>query len=124
MKLKEHEVSEAGQVGEPGRRSTRRPGTARAPAARPPPAAARSRRRSPWRRPQKRRELSGGPVVERVRIVPSGAGNRAGSGKAQGRIRTRRGGAVSQVVEPEETEQRRRNGAGSGSRRQAVWLVR
>lgn len=54
-----------GKGGEPGRRSTRRPGTARAPAARPPPppAAARCRRRSPWRRrPQKRRELGDGPA--------------------------------------------------------------
>jgi len=70
--------------GEPGRRSTRRPGTARAPAARPPPAPARCRRRSPWRRPRKRRELSGGPVVERGRIVPSDAGDTGGIGKGSG----------------------------------------
>jgi hypothetical protein len=66
---------------------------------------------------------AGADRAERCR-EPGGIGKGSAPG-AQGRIRTRRGGAVSQVVEPEETEQRRRNpGARSGSRRQAVWLVR
>jgi hypothetical protein len=86
-----------GKGGEPGRRSTRRPGTARAPAARPPLAAARCRRRSPWRRPQKRRELDGGPVVE------PGAGSGGGSCRAvqgSGRDRERlRAGSECGVAE-------------------------
>ena len=68
----------------PGRRSTRRPGTARAPAARPPPAPARARRlrRSPWRRPRKRRGGLG-PADRVVAQSERGGGwCRAGSGAA------------------------------------------
>jgi hypothetical protein len=52
----------------------------------------------------RRRTGRGAGSGERGRIVPSGAGKRAGSGKVQGRIRMRRSGVVNQVVAPEETK--------------------